>query len=124
MNSSGSTITFATAGAAFSEGTAPATAKPSAASENVPTSTDTITPGSVEVGRSTPYSTAPNRHTTATITNDTATAVSVRPTITTHAGTGVARTRLSWPRSRAITSQTVRFTNVALISASARIAGT
>ena len=42
----------------------------------------------------------------------------------THAGTGVARTRLSWPRSRVIVSQIVRFTNVALSSASARIAGT
>src|SRR5436190_11224709 len=54
MNSSGSTITLAIGGAAFSDGTSEAAANPSAASESVPTSTLTTTPGSVESGRSTP----------------------------------------------------------------------
>ena len=54
MNSSGSTITFAIGGAAFSDGTSPAAAKPSADSDSTPTRITRIAAGSVVVGRSTP----------------------------------------------------------------------
>src|SRR3954452_25405520 len=50
MNSSGSTITLATGGAAFSEGTRPEAANHSAARANVPTTMETIRPGSDDLG--------------------------------------------------------------------------
>ncbi len=50
--------------------------------------------------------------------------VSARPPITTPPGTGVARTRLSCPRSRWSTIQITRFRNVAETISSVRMLGT
>ena len=51
-------------------------------------------------------------------------AISVRPPITTHAGTGVARRRLRIPSSRRTVTVMTRFTNDAAMIASAEMPGT
>lgn len=56
--------------------------------------------------------------------SETAIAISVRPAITTHAGTGVARRRFRIPSSRRTTIVMTRFTNEAAMMASAEMPGT
>ena len=57
-------------------------------------------------------------------TSDTVIAVTVRPAISTHAGTGVARRRLSTPDSRWAVIVITRFTNEAAMMARAEMPGT
>ncbi len=51
-------------------------------------------------------------------------AVSVRPAISTQAGTGVERRRLRTPDSRSVVIEITRLTNDAAITANAEIPGT
>ena len=51
MKSIGSATKFAIAGAAFSDGTKPENAKPTAESDSTPTNTDTTNAGSVSLGQ-------------------------------------------------------------------------
>ena len=57
-------------------------------------------------------------------TSETAIAVSARPAISTQAGTGVARRRLSTPASRCAVIEMTRLTNEAAMIASAEMPGT
>ncbi len=56
--------------------------------------------------------------------SETAIAISVRPAISTQAGTGVARRRLRIPSSRSTVIEMTRLMNEAAITASAEIPGT
>src|SRR5579862_1183149 len=89
-----------------------------------PTTAVSATPGIVRVGRWTPYANLPTRTSTVIDTSETPTAVRVRPAISTHAGTGVERRRLSTPDSRRAVIEMTRLTYEAAMIASAERPGT
>src|SRR5436305_3066523 len=89
-----------------------------------PATTPSTNAGRVPLGMRTPYRIRPIATSTITTTIERITAVSARLTISTHAGTGVERLRLSTPLSRSATSVITMYTNDTATTPSVAIPGT
>src|SRR5947209_6464756 len=111
MNHSGSIVACTIGCAASSDLIAVVRAYASTQNVIEPMIAVTATPGIVLVGNFTPYAKRPTRTSTVIVTSETPIDVSVRPVISTHAGTGVARRRLRTPASRCAVIEITRLTN-------------
>ncbi len=123
MNRIGSTSALTTAGAASAFGITPASASPRALKAAAATTRTSRIAGTAPHGTSTPYSSAPNAATMTTSSAVTSTAWPMRPARYAQVGSGVPRTRLRMPSSRAMATVIDRLVKVAVTTANTMIAG-
>src|SRR5665213_4088039 len=101
MKHSGRIVPHAIANAESEPGTSTVTASPSAQKQNIATPSVNTAAGSAPHTTSKPYRAAPTATTTIAAITATRAAEAIRPAMYTHGGSGVDRTRLRIPSSRA-----------------------